>query len=127
LIVERDSQIILILFSKMINRADMENISPCSQLTTRLIVIAALIRLHLVLIPLHVLWRANEIAENLSNIRVALDGPDLICTFPTHNDHPILQDFISRALIIDIPLDKVSTGSTCPWEKTVPSMAPQTT
>jgi len=90
IIVERDSQIILNLFVKILNGEDPNFFFPCTRLTTGLIVIANLIRPHLALNPSHVRRRPNQIDDKLPNIGVALDEPDLICTSPTHNDHPIL-------------------------------------
>jgi ribonuclease HI len=90
LIVEGDSQIILSLFAKILNGVDPDRISPCWRLTSGLSAIASLTRPHLVLIPSHVWRKSNQIVDYLANTGVALEGPDIICTSPTHTGHPLL-------------------------------------
>jgi ribonuclease HI len=127
LIIEGDSQIILSLFAKILNGADPDNISPCWRLTTGLSAIATLISPHLVLIPSHVRRKSNQVADKLANIGVALEGPDILYTSPTHNDHPLLQDCIAKALSTDSPPDGVSERSTHPSENPESATSPRAT
>jgi hypothetical protein len=76
--MEGDSQVILNLFRKILDGVDPEKISPCWRLSSGLSTIATLIRTHIALIPSHIRRKANQVADDLANIRASLEGLDLL-------------------------------------------------
>jgi ribonuclease HI len=107
LIVEGDSQIIINLFSRILNGADPERISPSWRLSHGLKTIADLLQPNQAFIPVHIRRKANQVADELANLGTNWDGPDLLCKTSLNPDHPILQQCIRKAVEVDKPPDGV--------------------
>jgi hypothetical protein len=92
LIVEGDSQVILNLFQKVLNSVDPEKISPCWRLSHGLRKIATLLRPSQAFIPSHVRRKENQIVDELANIGIEREGPDLLVPGPHPPDAPYLSE-----------------------------------
>jgi hypothetical protein len=91
LFVEGDSQIIINLFSRLLNGAYPDRVSPRWCLTSGMIDINSLMQPHFALIPSHVRRKANQIADKLANFGVDQDGSDLSCDPSIHPGSPYGQ------------------------------------
>jgi ribonuclease HI len=117
LIVEGDSQIILNLFRKILNGTDPERISPCWRLSHGLRTIVNLIRPNQAFIPSHVRRKVNQIADELANIGMNWEGPELLCQTSINPTHPILQHCKDKAKAIDNSPDGVPVRDKCHQER----------
>jgi ribonuclease HI len=107
LIVEGDSQIIINIFSKILNGVDPERISPSWRLSHGLKTITDLMQPNHAVIPAHIRRKANQVADELANLGTNWDGPELLCKMSLNPDHPILQQCIRKAGEVDKPPDGV--------------------
>jgi hypothetical protein len=89
--------------------------------------IATLISPYLVLIPSHVRRKSNQVIEKSANFGVPLEGLDILYMSPSHRDHPLFRDFLSKSLSIDSPLHGVSECSTHPSTNSAPAKSPRPT
>jgi hypothetical protein len=112
LIVEGDSQIIINLLSRLLNGADPERISPSWRLSHGLKTITDLLQPNQAVIPAHIRRSANQVADELANLGVNWDGPELLCKTSLTPDHPILQQCIRKAGEVDKPPDGVIVPTT---------------
>ena len=61
-------------------------------------------------IPTHVCGKENQVADELANLGVNWRGPDLHCNAAQDWNHPILQQCIRKAAMVDTSPDGVSNG-----------------
>jgi hypothetical protein len=66
---------------------------------------------NLVILPSHVRRKANQVADDLANLGVNWNGPDLHYNATQDPNHPILLQCIHKAGSTDSPLDGVSEQS----------------
>jgi ribonuclease HI len=90
LIVEGDSQIIINLFSRLLNGADPERISPSWRLSHGLKTITDILQPNQAVIPTHIRRKVNQVADELDNLGTNWVGPELLCKTSLNPDHPIL-------------------------------------
>jgi len=109
-IVEGDSQVIVSLLKRILSGAKPDSISPSWRLSHGLQTIASLLNPNLVIIPTHVRTKANQVADELANLGVNWRGPDLHCNAAQDWNHPILQQCIRKAAMVDTSPDGVSNG-----------------
>jgi ribonuclease HI len=112
LIVEGDSLLIISLLHRLVNGAKPDNISPSWRLSHGLQIIAGLLNPNLVVIPTHVRRKANQIADELANLGVTWTGSDLQCNAEQDLDHPIFQQCVRKASLVDVPPDGVIVRAT---------------
>jgi hypothetical protein len=112
LIVEDDSQIIINLLSILLNGADPERISPNWRLSHGLKTITDLLQPNQAVIPDHIRRSVNQVADELANLGVNWDGPELLCKTSLTLDHPILQQCIRKVGEVDKPPDGVIVSTT---------------
>jgi ribonuclease HI len=112
LLVEGDSQVIISLLRRLVNGANPDSISPSWRLSHGLQIIAGLMHPTRVIIPAHVRRKANQVADELANLGTTWRGPDLQCNAGQDQDHPILQQCIRKARMVDVPPDGVLVRST---------------
>jgi ribonuclease HI len=113
IIVEGDSQVIISLLRRILNGANPDNISPSWRLSHGLQIIAGLLHPNQVIIPTHIRRKANQVADELANLGTNWRGPDLQCNSAQDQDHPILQQCIRKAGMVDVSPDGVLVRS--PW------------
>ena len=116
LIVEGDSQIIIGLLRKIIHGVNPDNISPSWRLTYGLQIIAKLLHPQQVIVPTHVRRKANQVADELANVGIDWQGPDLRCYSAQNPEHPILQQCMQKAGSVDASPDGVLVDY--PWHRT---------
>jgi ribonuclease HI len=107
IIVEGDSQIIIGLLRRIINGANPDRISPSWRLSHGLKIIADLVQPNQAIIPTHVRRKANQVVDELANLGTNWSGPELHCDSARDHDHPILQQCIRKAELVDVPPDGV--------------------
>jgi hypothetical protein len=112
LLVEGDSQLIISLLRRLVNGAKPDNISPSWRLSHGLQTIAGLLHPNLVIIPAHVRRKANQVADELANLGTTWTGSDLQCNADQDQDHPIFQQCLRKARLVDVPLDGVVVRAT---------------
>jgi ribonuclease HI len=114
-IVEGDSQVIISLLRRILNGANPDSISPSWRLSHGLQIIAGLLNPNQVIIPTHIRRKANQVADELANLGTKWRGPDLHCHSARDQNHPILQQCIRKAGMVDAPPDGVSERSS--WQE----------
>jgi hypothetical protein len=112
LIVEGDSQIIINLLRKILNGASPDRISPSWRLLHGLQSITDSLRPNLAIIPAHVRRSANQVADELANIGINRGESELICSSALEPFHPILQQCIGKARVVDASPDGVLSVDT---------------
>jgi hypothetical protein len=112
LVVEGDSQIIINLLRKILNGASPDRILPSWRLLHGLQSITDSLRPELAIIPAHVRRKANQVADELANMGISRRGSELICNSALEPDHPILQQCICKARMVDAPPDRVLMENT---------------
>jgi ribonuclease HI len=116
IIVEGDSQVIIGLLRRILHGANPDSISPSWRLSHGLQIIAGLLHPHQVIIPTHIRRKANQVADELANLGTNWRGPDLQCYSAQNPDHPILQQCIRKAGLVDVSPDGVLVRSS--WQGT---------
>jgi ribonuclease HI len=98
LIVEGDSHIILALFSKLIIGSEPAKISASWRLLINLNFLQSLLLSNLVLVPFHVRWETNNIADKLTNEGVNKWEQDRSCRNDQRPVHPLFLECMQLAL-----------------------------
>jgi ribonuclease HI len=112
LTVEGDSLIIINLLRKILNGASLVRISPSWRLLHGLQIIFDSLRSNLTIIPAHVRRKVNQVADDLANMGISWSKSELLCNSALEPDHPILQQCIRKAGMMDAPPDGVIVGAT---------------
>jgi ribonuclease HI len=116
ILVEGDSQVIISLLRRILNGANPDSISPSWRLSHGLQIITGLMHPNQVIIPAHIRRKANQVADELANLGTNWRGPELQCNSAQDQDHPILQQCIRKARMVDVPPDGVLVRPT--WQMT---------
>jgi ribonuclease HI len=114
-IVEGDSQVIIGLLRRILNGAKPDSISPSWRLSHGLQITADLLNPNHVFIPAHIKRKANQVVDELANLGANRRELDLHCHAAQDQNHPILQQCIRKAGMIDNSPDGVSDRST--WQE----------
>jgi ribonuclease HI len=88
LIIEGDSRVILALFTKLLNGSEPAKISPNWRLLSLLEYLKSSLLPNSVLIPSHVRWEANKVADKLKNVGIDCLDHDMVCDAFETPSHP---------------------------------------
>jgi hypothetical protein len=107
-----DSQIIINLLRIILNGANPDKMSPSWRLSHRLQIITDLLQPNEAVILAHIRRKANQVADELSNMGTNWSRPKILCNTALEPDHPILQHCIHKAGTMDTPPDGVLVRNT---------------
>jgi ribonuclease HI len=124
LIIEGDSQVIILLATKITNGSDPAKVSPSWRLLSPLETLRTLLHPSLTLIPSHVQQEANKVVDKLANQGVSSQAKDILIEAQQLPTPPLLLHCIEIALRDCPPPDGVKTDEHACWAVNNPSRHP---
>jgi hypothetical protein len=80
---------------------------PSWRLSHGVQIITDLLQPNRTVIPSHIRRKANQVADELANMGTNWNGPELLCKTALEPNHPILQQCVRKAGVLDTPPDGV--------------------